>query len=233
MTAVKGLVFDKDGTLFDFSRSWSGWAAGFLARIATSPDHAYALAQAIKFDIQSSTFDPDSMVIAGTPLEIAEALTPHLPEMSVSDIVTLINREAAQAPQIEAVELSPLLLRFLSLGLTLGVVTNDAEQPAKAHLQAAGVLDLFDFVAGCDSGFGAKPQPGQLHAFLDHSGLSAEDCVMVGDSTHDLIAGRQAGMRCVGVLTGMAERNTLDPLADVVLPDIGHLPEWLFAAAEG
>lgn len=231
MTTVKGLVFDKDGTLFDFSRSWGVWAAGFLSRIAKSPDHENALAQAIKFDIHSSTFEPDSMVIAGTPLEIAEVLRPHLLEMSVPDIVTLINREAALAPQIEAVELSPLLRRFLSLGLTLGVVTNDAEEPAKAHLHAAGVIDLFDFVVGCDSGFGAKPQPGQLHAFLDHSGLSAEDCVMVGDSTHDLTAGRRAGMRCVGVLTGMAERSTLDPLADVVLPDIGHLPEWLSAAA--
>ena len=51
---------------------------------------------------------------------------------------------------------------------------------------------------------------------------------MVGDSTHDLIAGRAAGMQTVGVLTGMAEAE-LAPLADAVLPDIGHLPDWLMA----
>ena len=48
-------------------------------------------------------------------------------------------------------------------------------------------------------------------------------------------AGRAAGMICVGVLTGMAGPDTLAPLADVVLPDIGHLPAWLDgrAAAAG
>ncbi|EPX85444.1 HAD-superfamily hydrolase, subfamily IA, variant 1 family protein [Salipiger mucosus DSM 16094] len=50
---------------------------------------------------------------------------------------------------------------------------------------------------------------------------------MVGDSTHDLIAGRAAGMQCVGVLTGPAAAEDLASQADVVLPDIGHLPGWL------
>ena len=50
---------------------------------------------------------------------------------------------------------------------------------------------------------------------------------MVGDSRHDLIAGRAAGMRTIGVLTGMARAEDLADLADVVLPDIGHIPVWL------
>jgi phosphoglycolate phosphatase len=50
---------------------------------------------------------------------------------------------------------------------------------------------------------------------------------MVGDSTHDLIAGRAAGMGTVAVLTGMASTSDLAPFADLVLPDIGHLPAWL------
>jgi phosphoglycolate phosphatase len=51
--------------------------------------------------------------------------------------------------------------------------------------------------------------------------------VMVGDSLHDLVAGRAAGMQTVGVLTGPACRAELAPCADAVLPDIGHLTEWL------
>ena len=50
---------------------------------------------------------------------------------------------------------------------------------------------------------------------------------MVGDSPHDLVAGRAAGMTAVAVLTGIATEADLGPLADVVLPDIGHLPGWL------
>ena len=51
--------------------------------------------------------------------------------------------------------------------------------------------------------------------------------VMVGDSRHDLKAGRAAGMQTVGVLTGLAEKADLAPFADIVLPDIGHLTKWL------
>ena len=38
-------------------------------------------------------------------------------------------------------------------------------------------------------------------------------------------------MRTVAVLTGLADTATLSPLADVVLPDIGHLAAWLDAQA--
>jgi len=50
---------------------------------------------------------------------------------------------------------------------------------------------------------------------------------MVGDSTHDLHAGRAAGMRTVGVLSGPAPREELAPFANVVLADIGEIPNWL------
>jgi phosphoglycolate phosphatase len=50
---------------------------------------------------------------------------------------------------------------------------------------------------------------------------------MVGDSTHDLIAGRAAGMPTIGVLTGMAGRETLEPYADAVLENIGEIPGFL------
>ena len=66
------------------------------------------------------------------------------------------------------------------------------------------MLELFDFVAGCDSGWGGKPAPGQLLAFVAQCGLTPARVAMVGDSKHDLDAGRAAGMAAVAVLTGMA-----------------------------
>ncbi|MEY3961435.1 MAG: hypothetical protein RIR14_2089, partial [Pseudomonadota bacterium] len=83
------------------------------------------------------------------------------------------------------------------------------------------------FVAGCDSGWGGKPAPGQLLAFAGRVGVDPVRSVMVGDSLHDLEAGRAAGMRRVAVLTGIAEAAELAPHADVVLPDIGHLAGWI------
>jgi len=226
--AIKAIVFDKDGTLFDFGATWETWARGFLLGITNhNTKRAAFIGRQIGFDLATCTFSPDSIVIAHPAGEIAQALAPHVPEMSVRDLLAALNSEAETAPQIETVPLVPFLAELRGRGLKLGVATNDAEAPARAHLTAAGVLGQFDFIAGYDSGFGAKPGPGQLLAFADTVSVAPECVVMVGDSTHDLAAGRAAGMQTVAVLTGLAGPGDLSPLADVVLPDIGHLPGWL------
>lgn len=225
---IKGLCFDKDGTLFDFAATWGAWAQAVLRRAAGGDETlANTLAQAIGFDLGKGVFARDSLVIAGTAGEVTQALLPHLAPMSEATLLTMLNEEAARAPQQEAVPLVALLERLRARGLKLGVATNDAEVPARAHLDAAGVTELFDFIAGYDSGFGGKPAPGQLLGFAAATGLSAAQIIMVGDSTHDLRAGRAAGMRTIAVLTGLATHEELAPHADVVLRDIGEIPQWL------
>lgn len=228
MSDVKGVIFDKDGTLFDFGATWEAWATAFLLRLCDGDrGRAAEVGQAIEFDFEAQKFAKTSIAIAGTNAELTEALHPFCHDLKKDALMALLNEEAASAPQHQAVPLLPLLKGLRSSGLRLGVATNDAEHPARAHLDQAGVTQMFDFIAGYDSGYGGKPAPGQLLAFAKQNGLEAAHCVMVGDSTHDLRAGRAAGMQTVAVLTGMADAATLAPHADVVLPDIGHLPVWL------
>ena len=223
-----GVLFDKDGTLFDFHGTWGQWAYGFLMELSGGDTlRLQTLANALDYDAGIKRFLPTSPAVAGTPGEIAECLLPHLLGTTPSALITHINRTAAVAPLTEATPLVPLLGRLRSKGIKLGCVANDAEAPARAHLKTAGICDLMDFVAGFDSGYGAKPEPGQLLAFCDRMGFAPEQVLMVGDSRHDLIAARAAGMVSVGVLTGLAAEADLAPLADVVLPDIGGIPGWL------
>jgi len=230
MIPIKGLCFDKDGTLFDFAATWEAWATAFLGR-ATAGDAARAtrIGATIGFDFAAGKFARDSIVIAGTPGEVTDALVPHFPEMTRDALLVMINEEATRAPQRPAVPLAPLLAGLRARGLALGVATNDSEAPARAHLGSAGVTELFDFIAGYDSGFGGKPAPGQLLGFAAATGLDPAQIVMVGDSTHDLHAGRAAGMRTIAVLTGTAVTADLAPYADVVLANIGEIPAWLDA----
>ncbi|MBD3662381.1 HAD family hydrolase [Sulfitobacter aestuariivivens] len=225
---IKALIFDKDGTLFDFAATWEAWAQAFLLRLCDQ-DRAKAVRMGaqIGFDLEAAKFARDSVVIAGTPFAIAETLHPFFPEMSLADLMRVLNDEAEQAPQQEAVPLVPFLTDLRARHYRVGVATNDAEAPARAHLGQAGVTHLFDFIAGFDSGHGGKPEPGQLLAFAAKTGVAPAQTVMVGDSLHDLHAGRAAGMATVGVLTGMATQDELAPHADIVLPDIGHIPAWL------
>jgi len=225
---LKGIIFDKDGTLFDFNATWGAWTRVLLETEAGGdPALTGALADVLGYDIAAEVFRPDSIVIASTASEVADVILPLLPPQSKADLVRRMNVAAATAPQAEATPLGPFVDRLQAASLKVGVATNDAEAPARAHLRAAGIEQRFDFIAGYDSGFGGKPAAGQLLAFCAQVGLEPAVCAMVGDSTHDLHAGRAAGMVCVGVLTGVADRAELAPYADVVLDSIADLPAWL------
>lgn len=227
---VDGIIFDKDGTLFDFRATWDVWALGVIAELSGG-DAALAqrIADAAVFDLDKRAFRPDSPIIAGTNREAAEAIGSALPGHSIAAIEAFLSARAAVAPLAPAVPLDPFLTGLAARGLALGVITNDTEAGALAHLGSAGVLGHFAFVAGFDSGHGAKPDPAPLLAFCARTGLAPDRVVMVGDSHHDLLAGRRAGMQTIGVLTGTAGADDLAPMADAVLPDIGHIPAWLLS----
>ncbi len=224
---IKGIVFDKDGTLFDFRASWGGWCRDVLAALSRSPEQAAQMAKAIGFDPQAFDFAPDSPVIAGTVLEVAEALHPFVPDMSQAGLIAHLNRIGASNPMVPAVPLPAFFAALKAQGIRVGLATNDADAPAHAHLAAHDLTDYFDFIAGYDSGYGGKPAPGQLLAFARQMGLDPSACAMVGDSAHDLHAGQAAGMTCIAVLTGIAGRADLAPLADLVFADISEILPWL------
>ncbi len=227
---VDAVLFDKDGTLFDFEATWTAFAAEVVQTLAGG-DAALAacLAAAIGFDPGQRRYRPDSIVIAGTNREIAGVLAAELPGRDPDGIERYLAEASASAPLAEAVPLVPLLTGLAARDLGLGVMTNDSEAAARAQLRVAGIEGMFDFIAGADSGYGGKPSPLPLLAFARALRLPPDRVVMVGDSTHDLRAGRAAGMQVVAVLTGPASADALGPLADAVLPDIGHLPGWIAA----
>lgn len=227
MTAITAVLFDKDGTLFDFSASWGAWAHDFIGSIAADQLQAAVLAQAIGYDWQARVFRTNSPVIAGTADDIAYALAQGLPDRSIDEVAGLINQAAARAQMVPAVALHPLMTELKAMGLKIGLATNDSETAARAHLGTHFLTDFFDFIAGYDSGYGSKPAPGMCQAFARSMAIDPQHVAMVGDSLHDLQAGKAAGMRRVGVLTGMAGAAELAPHADVVLRDIGFLPEWV------
>jgi phosphoglycolate phosphatase len=224
---IDGVVFDKDGTLFDFRLAWGPWVRRVISELAPNAETGIQMGRVLGFDVVTGTFAPDSVVIAATVEDSARLLLPFLPETNIGVLLAQLNHLAMNVTLSETVPLEPFLTDLRARGIRIGLATNDTEAPARAHLESAGIVGLFDFIAGYDSGFGGKPEPGMLQAFLQHTGLRADRVAMVGDSTHDLEAGRAAGMQTVAVLTGIAGRSELAPHADVVLADIGGLPGWI------
>jgi phosphoglycolate phosphatase len=221
------VLFDKDGTLFDFTASWAAASAEILRQLAQGDtERLSTMARAGGFDLATQTFREDSIIIAGTVAEVADVLARAgaLPRTRVQAVTEAVVATAQMAP---VAGLRPALETLRAAGARLGVVTNDSEQAAIVHLNANGLTDLFDAVVGYDSGYAPKPAPGSCLGAAARISIAPDQCIMVGDSTHDLEAGAAAGMTCLAVLTGIAGASVLAPRAAAVLPSVAQVPIWL------
>jgi phosphoglycolate phosphatase len=94
-------------------------------------------------------------------------------------------------------------LQFLSSsGIKLGCVTNKAESFTLPLLEKHGVRNYFGVVVSGDTLPFKKPHPAPLLHAARHFGFEAADCLMLGDSQHDVEAAREAGFRVVCVSYG-------------------------------
>ncbi len=220
-SAIRGVLFDKDGTLADFAGTWPPAyqaVAAELADAAGAPGLGKRLLELAGYD-PGGALDPASLLACGPNAAIA-ALWAAQPELAgVADVAGRVGRafhDAARRAATAVPGLPALFRRLRARGLALGIATNDSTAAVEAWVATAGLV--VDFTAGSDAGHGFKPDPGMVHAFCAATGLEPPDVALVGDSVHDLETARAAGCGlAVAVLTGVGSYDRLAPHADHVL----------------
>lgn len=223
-----GILFDKDGTLFDFEATYAPATAGVVRALASNEGHAAQLAEAVGFDLSAGRFSPNSIVIAGTAADMARIWGPMIGvagDAALAERVDQLYEHHARLSMALFERAGEVLERLVAAGFKVGLATNDAEANGRSHLQAAEIEQHFSFVAGYDSGHGAKPLPGMVLAFARELGVGPQSIVMVGDSLHDLRAARAGGAVAVGISTGIATAEDLAPHADHVVNSLQELLE--------
>lgn len=230
--SIRGILFDKDGTLIDFAATWLPvLRAAAEAAAGGDPELARRLLAVGGYDPATGQVRGGSALAAGNSEEIAELWRETGAPGDRAELTVLLDRifvaegAAAAAP---VTDLPALFRRLRDRSLKLGVATSDSARAAAVTLERLGLRPLVDFVAGYDSGHGAKPSPDIVHGFCRAVGLGAGETAVVGDNSHDLEMGRAAGAGLVvGVLTGTGSEAELTPLADAVIGSIAELEELL------
>jgi phosphoglycolate phosphatase len=231
MTRLAGILFDKDGTLIDFDRTWGPAAFEVMREMARGDEVVFArLAEANHFVVEEKRFLRSSPLVAGSSASYGALWAAVLGRQDGPELQAEMDErfrlwgERTVAPIGEPLA----VLRALAAdGYRLGIATNDAEASALAQADRLGLMPHLDFIAGYDSGHGGKPEPGMVLAFADKLGVPPAAVALVGDSTHDLHAARSAGAVAIAVLTGPAPREELAPHADHVVATIADLPALL------
>lgn len=228
----RGLLFDKDGTMFDYHRTWTPLLAEVAERL-TGGDRGKArvMLAAIGHDAESGRFRAGSIAAAGDTFALADMWLRHLQGIERAVLIATLDAhftEAGPMRSIPVTDLAELFGRLKASGYVLGIATNDVEASALGTVERFGLTAHVDFVAGYDSGHGQKPGPGMALAFCEAVGLVPGEIAVIGDNSHDLEMGRRAGAGLgIGVLTGTSARDDLAPLADHVIDSIALLPALL------
>jgi phosphoglycolate phosphatase len=228
---IRAILLDKDGTLVDFQRTWGPATHAVIAELAAGDAAVYeALAEVSGFIAAEQRFLAGSPLIAGATPDYGPSWAQVLGRPATPDFFAHVDRLFLRAGQEHLApigEPAAVLTALARRGYRLGIITNDAEANARAQIAQLKIDHLVGFVAGHDSGFGAKPDPGPVLAFAQKLGIAPSEVAVVGDSLHDLAAARAAAATAVGVLSGPAPRDVLAPHADALIGSIADLPAWL------
>jgi HAD superfamily hydrolase (TIGR01549 family) len=119
-------------------------------------------------------------------------------------------------------------LHDLSRRYHLGIVTTRNHWEVQAFLEQQQLDSLFQAITGRDDTWRIKPHPGPIRHTAEKLGVPVERCLMVGDTTVDILAARAAGAHAMGVLCGFGERKELERAgANQILNTTGDLADWL------
>ena len=212
----KAVIFDKDGTLLDFEATWNEAVGAAFDQISDQKARMQA-AELFGYDLNRRCVLPQSAFVSETS-DVTNELVADL--IDIGAFKQTLN-EASRRTVVANTGARETLESLLRRGWRLAIATNDSELLAIEHLETLGWESLFTSIKGFDSGHGAKPGPGMVIA-------AAEDCdaldghyLMVGDSVHDILAGKAAGAITVAIGSHPAALE----LADHKIDQLGDLLE--------
>jgi pyrophosphatase PpaX len=130
----------------------------------------------------------------------------------------------------------PVIQALDEAGHPMALVTSKSDWLARRALDHVGLTAAIPVVVGADSCDNHKPHPEPVERALALLGATAQNAVFVGDSPHDVEAGRAAGVFTIGVSWGAFSREEMERSgADVVLDTVSELSGAIeaFEAARG
>ena len=212
---IKALCFDVDGTLSDTDDLYVHKVARFFPRfLFKDPDHS-----ARRFIMWVEA--PGNALLGLTD-------TIGLDDEIVALIDWLSRHQHKSAKTFWLIPGVDQMLKQLKGHYPMCVVSARDEKGTMRFLEQFDLVQYFDAVITGQSAEHTKPYPDPILLAAKKMGVQPEECLMIGDTTVDMRAGKSAGAQTVGVLCGFGEEPELKSKgADMILNTTSELVDLL------
>ena len=213
---IKALCFDVDGTLSDTDDLYANKISGLLPRFLFSdPDHT---ARRLVMWIES----PGNALLGfADTVGMDDEMMAFIDWMNRHRKHTL--KKFLLVPGVDE------MLAHMQGHYLMAIVSARDEKSTMRFLTQFDLCKYFDTIVTGLSAPHTKPYPDPILLAAQKMGIDPRECLMIGDTTVDMRAGKAAAAQTLGVLCGFGEEAELKQLgADFILKSTSDLPQ-LFA----
>jgi len=212
---IKALCFDVDGTLSDTDDMYVKKATSFLPRFLFQDPVRTARRFVMWIEAPGNALLglADTLGIDDEMIAVINWLSRHR---------RYLPRNFLLVPGVDE------MLKQLHGHYPMAVVSARDENSTMAFLEQFDLVKYFDVVVTGLSAKHTKPYPDPILLAAQKMNVAPENCLMIGDTTVDIRAGKSAGAQTVGVLCGFGEEPELKKMgADMILEDTTKLAKIL------
>jgi len=196
ISRIKALCFDVDGTLSDTDDLYVHKVARFFPKfLFKDPQHS-----ARRFVMWVEA--PGNALLGLTD-------TIGLDDEIVALIDWLSRHQKKSSKTFWLVPGVDEMLKQLKGKYPMSVVSARDEKGTMRFLEQFNLVDYFDAIVTGQSAEHTKPYPDPILLAAKKMGVQPDECLMIGDTTVDMRAGKSAGAQTVGVLCGFGEEPEL------------------------
>ena len=228
---IKGILFDKDGTLLEFDKTWRPIAGKVILEImkeyGLGEDYRTRLSVAI--GLHEHTIDPGGSLSSGTNKDVADdflkVLDGSIDEKEfIAWSTATFNKVAASLPFYPVEGVLDAVLELEARGIRIGLSTADTVENGTLFLEKTGLLEHFDYIGADDGIVNPKPATDYMEIFCSRFGLRPEEVAVVGDTMADMNFAKNSGAGLIiGVLSGTGTEELLSAHADLVLESVNDI----------
>ena len=216
ISRIRALCFDVDGTLSDTDNLYAQKVTRFLPRFLFRDPERIARRFVMWIETPGNALMglPDRFGLDDELAALVDWTSRHRPRRAPTSFLLV--------PGVDA------LLARLHGRFPMAVVSARDEHGTRAFLDHFNLTQYFDVIVTALTAAHTKPYPDPILFAAQKMGVAPESCLMIGDTTVDMRAGKSAGAQTVGVLCGFGEEGELRRTgADAILKSTAELGEAL------